>query len=66
MTAWYVSAWNDSRLSWDPEMFGGVGDLKTDASQVWIPDITVLNAAEPTQTMYPSWKSDSTYVKNKE
>ena len=58
MTAWIVSAWNDTRLTWSPEDHDGLAEMRVPASQIWIPDITVLNAAEPTTSMYPTWNPD--------
>ncbi|KAG8430178.1 hypothetical protein GDO86_018305 [Hymenochirus boettgeri] len=40
----YVNlAWNDHRLSWDPLEYGGIQSLRIASSQVWTPDIVLMN-----------------------
>ncbi|XP_031754252.1 acetylcholine receptor subunit beta [Xenopus tropicalis] len=36
-------AWNDHRISWDPKDYGGIESLRIASSQVWTPDIVLMN-----------------------
>lgn len=49
--------WTDSRLAWNPEDYDGITKLQVPADQIWIPDITLLNAAEATESTYINWKT---------
>lgn len=49
--------WIDNRLAWNPEDHDGINKLQVPADQIWIPDITLLNAAEATESTYIDWKS---------
>ena len=40
---WYKYSWIDSRLAYDATKFGGIANLKVDASLIWVPDITLYN-----------------------
>ena len=35
--------WTDPRLAWNPEDFGGIDTIRTNAKNIWIPDITTYN-----------------------
>ena len=52
-----ISMWNDTRLAWNPEDHDGLSSLRIDAHHVWVPDVTVYNTAENTESMYVDWKS---------
>lgn len=40
---WERYVWNDTRLTYDPEEFGGIKVLRVDPTLVWFPDITLYN-----------------------
>lgn len=35
--------WNDARLQWDPNNYGNVNKIRVPKSDVWIPDLNVIN-----------------------
>ena len=45
---WYKYSWIDSRLAYDATKFGGIANLKIDASLIWVPDITLYNRYKST------------------
>ena len=38
--------WQDTRLTWDPEQFGGVKELQVHPNTIWKPDVTAYNSAD--------------------
>lgn len=40
---WVEQEWNDYKLRWDPEEYGGVSKLHVPAEQIWLPDIVLYN-----------------------
>ncbi|KAH7931858.1 hypothetical protein HPB49_025824 [Dermacentor silvarum] len=38
--------WNDYKLRWDPEEYGGVTKVHVPAEQIWLPDIVLYNNAD--------------------
>ncbi|XP_069775945.1 acetylcholine receptor subunit beta [Narcine bancroftii] len=36
-------AWTDYRLRWDPNQYEGIKDLRIPSSDVWLPDIVLMN-----------------------
>ncbi|XP_022667051.1 acetylcholine receptor subunit alpha-like 1 [Varroa destructor] len=43
---WVEQEWNDYKLRWDPEEYGGVSKLHVPAEQIWLPDIVLYNNAD--------------------
>jgi len=43
---WIHQEWNDSSLSWRPEDFGGISEIKVPADMVWKPDMVIYNNAD--------------------
>jgi len=43
---WIHQEWNDSSLSWRPEDFGGISNIKVPADMVWKPDMVIYNNAD--------------------
>ncbi|UYV83056.1 nAChRa1 [Cordylochernes scorpioides] len=41
-----VQEWNDYKLRWEPEEYGGVSKLHVPAEQIWLPDIVLYNNAD--------------------
>ncbi|GFV88434.1 hypothetical protein TNCV_1242471 [Trichonephila clavipes] len=37
------SEWNDYKLRWEPDEYGGVSKLHVPAEQIWLPDIVLYN-----------------------
>jgi len=48
-TTWMRMVWNDYRLQWNQSHYGNVSVLRADSSLVWLPDIELYNAADPSQ-----------------
>lgn len=36
-------SWNDSRLAWDPDQWGGLQVVTLPATKLWLPDVTLYN-----------------------
>jgi len=43
VNAWPTYQWNDYRLTWDPEQYRGISQIRVPASMVWRPDIIIYN-----------------------
>ncbi|XP_065170474.1 acetylcholine receptor subunit beta-like 2 isoform X2 [Atheta coriaria] len=43
---WVVQKWNDYKLRWDPEEYGGVEMLYVPSEHIWLPDIVLFNNAD--------------------
>ncbi|XP_022258930.1 acetylcholine receptor subunit alpha-like 1 isoform X1 [Limulus polyphemus] len=43
---WVEQEWNDYKLRWDPEEYGGVSKLHVPSEQIWLPDIVLYNNAD--------------------
>jgi nicotinic acetylcholine receptor len=54
---WLRYVWQDDRLRWDEKDFGGVGVIRYDSKEVWKPDITLYNSADPVHQM-SCWDSN--------
>lgn len=35
--------WRDAKLTWDPDEYGGVGELMVPSEHIWLPDIVLYN-----------------------
>lgn len=55
-------SWTDSRLTWDPEDFGGLKRLRVNAEQIWVPDVTLYNAVEPPKSSYVTWEDTTNAI----
>uniref|UniRef100_A0A667W9U9 Neuronal acetylcholine receptor subunit alpha-7 n=1 Tax=Myripristis murdjan TaxID=586833 RepID=A0A667W9U9_9TELE len=44
--AWLQLYWTDIYLSWNPENYPGVQNLRFPSSQIWVPDILLYNSAD--------------------
>ncbi|KAM4603924.1 neuronal acetylcholine receptor subunit alpha-7-like [Polymixia lowei] len=44
--AWLQLYWTDIYLSWNPDNYPGVQNLRFPSSQVWVPDILLYNSAD--------------------
>jgi len=53
---WLRYTWQDPRLKWNTEEYGGATVLRMDADMVWKPDITLYNTADPVN-MINCWDS---------
>merc|ERR1711997_547071 len=42
-----TTMWTDNRLTWDSAKFGDMDRIRIDASEVWLPDITLYNLVGP-------------------
>ncbi|ELT94957.1 hypothetical protein CAPTEDRAFT_195270 [Capitella teleta] len=52
LSCWFRYAWNDPRLSWNPEDFGGVTDIRIPTKYIWKPDIVLVNSLDLHDQMY--------------
>ncbi|ELT94959.1 hypothetical protein CAPTEDRAFT_195272 [Capitella teleta] len=43
VSSWFRYTWNDPRLPWNPEDFGGVPDIRIPTKYIWKPDIVLYN-----------------------
>jgi len=39
----YCQRWKDMLMTWDPENFGGVDNVRVPARRIWTPDIVLYN-----------------------
>ncbi|XP_030643585.1 neuronal acetylcholine receptor subunit alpha-7 [Chanos chanos] len=44
--AWLQLSWNDVYLTWNPDNYPGVQNLRFPSSQIWTPDILLYNSAD--------------------
>ncbi|KAI5616552.1 cholinergic receptor, nicotinic, beta polypeptide 3a precursor, partial [Silurus asotus] len=44
--AWLQLGWTDVYLSWNPENYPGVNNLRFPSNQIWTPDILLYNSAD--------------------
>ncbi|XP_020901360.2 neuronal acetylcholine receptor subunit alpha-10 [Exaiptasia diaphana] len=42
---WVRQKWENQLLTWDPDKYNGIRQVRLDASKVWIPDIVLYNSA---------------------
>jgi nicotinic acetylcholine receptor len=40
---WIEQLWNDYKLTWNPEEYGGVDILHVPSRHIWLPDIVLYN-----------------------
>ncbi|XP_046437825.1 acetylcholine receptor subunit alpha-L1-like [Daphnia pulex] len=43
---WVEHEWKDSKLTWDPEEYGGVRELMVPSEHIWLPDLVLYNNAD--------------------
>ena len=43
---WMNYKWTDYRLTWDPEQYRGIKQIRVPASMVWRPDIIIFNQVQ--------------------
>ncbi|XP_050535762.1 acetylcholine receptor subunit alpha-like 1 isoform X3 [Daktulosphaira vitifoliae] len=43
---WVEQEWNDYKLKWNPEDYGGVDTLYVPSEHIWLPDIVLYNNAD--------------------
>ena len=43
---WMNYQWTDYRLTWDPEQYRGIKQIRVPASMVWRPDIIIYNQVQ--------------------
>jgi hypothetical protein len=41
----FYLTWYDERLSWSPKNYSGITNIQAHASEFWLPDISIINAA---------------------
>lgn len=40
---WVEQEWNDYKLKWNPDDYGGVDTLHVPSEHIWLPDIVLYN-----------------------
>uniref|UniRef100_A0A7E4UZH7 Neur_chan_LBD domain-containing protein n=1 Tax=Panagrellus redivivus TaxID=6233 RepID=A0A7E4UZH7_PANRE len=51
---WLRFSWNDIYLSWDPEEYGGIQEVRLPIDYIWKPDVLLYNSVEQQfNTMWP-------------
>ena len=43
VSTWMAHEWRDYRLTWRPELFGGIEYVYMPASSLWTPDLVLYN-----------------------
>ncbi len=43
--AYFSATWKDSRLEWDPALYGGTSEILISSSSLWMPDFYQINSA---------------------
>ncbi|XP_070558946.1 neuronal acetylcholine receptor subunit non-alpha-2-like isoform X2 [Ptychodera flava] len=59
LTAYINQRWQDKFLSWNPEDYDGITEIRFPADKVWLPDTAVLNSAQNSDGLI---KSDTNVV----
>ncbi|ODN01934.1 Acetylcholine receptor subunit alpha-L1 [Orchesella cincta] len=54
---WLKIVWQDDRLKWNGDEYGGVQVLRVDSTTLWKPDVTLYNSADPVN-MVNCWDSN--------
>ncbi|CAL8142889.1 unnamed protein product [Orchesella dallaii] len=54
---WLKIVWQDDRLKWDADNYGGVQVIRVDSNTLWKPDVTLYNSADPVN-MVNCWDSN--------
>ncbi|ELT91195.1 hypothetical protein CAPTEDRAFT_207723 [Capitella teleta] len=44
---WVKMKWHDEYLQWSPADYQGVETIRLDANQIWVPDVMLINTANP-------------------
>lgn len=57
--------WNDYKLKWNPDEYGGVDTLHVPSEHIWLPDIVLYNKYDCLQPILGSRKDDSWATANK-
>ena len=45
--SWERYLWKDNLISWDPEDFGGIDQIRLPISKIWKPDLVLYNGFDP-------------------
>ncbi|VDQ02263.1 unnamed protein product [Trichobilharzia regenti] len=48
ISGWFTLRWNDPRLTWNPEEFSDIQEVSLPATNLWIPDVGVMNGKAST------------------
>ena len=62
-SSYLVAAWNDSRLIWDPRNYSNTSLITVPASNLWMPDLCVINSAD-TNGFITISNNDMAYILN--
>ncbi|XP_070572766.1 neuronal acetylcholine receptor subunit alpha-10-like [Ptychodera flava] len=47
MKVWMSQIWTDEFMLWDPSNYGGIDEIRVPISNLWQPDITLVNGVTP-------------------
>ncbi|CAH8653764.1 unnamed protein product [Schistosoma bovis] len=48
ISGWFTMRWTDPRLTWDPEEFSEIQEVSLPTTNLWIPDVGVMNGKAST------------------
>uniref|UniRef100_A0A1I7V7I2 Neur_chan_LBD domain-containing protein n=1 Tax=Loa loa TaxID=7209 RepID=A0A1I7V7I2_LOALO len=60
-SVWLKQVWIDKKLSWNPEIYGGVSVLYVPYEMIWVPDIVLYNNADSSYNITISTKATLRY-----
>ncbi|CAH1802893.1 unnamed protein product [Owenia fusiformis] len=58
ITVWFRFYWNDDRLTWDPDDYGGMTESYFSVDEIWLPDITLFNNANDKPSSIKQYSED--------
>ncbi|CAH1802892.1 unnamed protein product [Owenia fusiformis] len=58
ITVWFRFYWNDNRLTWDPDDYGGMTESYFSVDEIWLPDITLYNNANDKPSSIKQYSED--------
>ncbi|CAD5224205.1 unnamed protein product [Bursaphelenchus xylophilus] len=61
-SVWLRQEWNDHKLSWDPQNYGGVSVLYVPYEMIWVPDIVLYQSADSNYNITISTKATLHYT----
>uniref|UniRef100_A0A915PMI5 Uncharacterized protein n=1 Tax=Setaria digitata TaxID=48799 RepID=A0A915PMI5_9BILA len=60
-SVWLKQVWIDNKLSWNPQIYGGVSVLYVPYEMIWVPDIVLYNNADSNYNITISTKATLRY-----
>lgn len=57
---WLHLLWRDEQLTWRPDEFGGIAEIRVHIEDIYRPDVTLTNSVDPVNLIKSSTHSDAT------